>query len=109
VILIDAVQSGHAPGTIHRFDASHVPVPRRFFNYSTHAFGVAESVELARVLNQLPPQVILYGIEGKDFTDGANLSSEVAATVGDLLGRVGQEIERIMTNDPTRTRGVAIR
>ena len=70
VILVDAVQSGAAPGTVHRLDASRAPVPLRFFHYSTHAFSVAEAVELARALNQLPPRVILYGIEGRDFSAG---------------------------------------
>lgn len=101
VILVDAVQSGAAPGTIHRLDASRVPVPSRFFHYSTHAFSVAEAVELARALNQLPPRLIIYGVEGKDFAAGEKLSPEVAAAVDELLGRVRQEIQSILANlDP---------
>src|SRR6516225_4285895 len=67
VILIDAVHCGGAVGSIHRFDAAMQPVPGSFFHYSTHAFSVAEAVELARALNQLPPRLIIYGIEGKNF------------------------------------------
>lgn len=101
VILVDAVQSGAAPGTIHRLDASRVPVPSRFFHYSTHAFSVAEAVELARALNQLPPRLIIYGVEGKDFAAGEKLSPEVAAAVDELLARVRQEIQGILANlDP---------
>lgn len=101
VILVDAVHSGAAPGTIHRLDASRVPVPSRFFHYSTHAFSVAEAVELARALNQLPPRLIIYGVEGKDFAAGEKLSPEVAAAVDELLGRVRQEIQSIFANlDP---------
>ena len=62
VILIDAVHSGAQPGTIHRFDAHTQPIPAKFFHYSTHVFGVAESIELARALKQLPPLFIVYGI-----------------------------------------------
>src|SRR3972149_2149869 len=54
VIAIDAVQSGAKAGTIHRFDASVEPLPGDFFHYSTHAFSLAEGIELARVLNLLP-------------------------------------------------------
>jgi len=32
-------------------------------------------------LDQLPPRLIVYGIEGKDFTSGEGLSPEVAAAV----------------------------
>lgn len=98
VILVDAVQSGAAPGTIHRFDASRVPVPSRFFNYSTHAFSVAEAVELARALQQLPPQTILYGVEGRNFAAGESLSPEVAAVLDELLDRVRHEIQSVMAN-----------
>jgi hydrogenase maturation protease len=59
VVLIDAVHSGGAPGTIHRFDADAQPIPSRFFHYSTHAFSVAEAVELARALGQLPAKLIV--------------------------------------------------
>lgn len=98
VILVDAVQSGAAPGTIHRLDATGTPVPSRFFHYSTHAFSVAEAVELGRALNQLPPRLILYGIEGRDFTAGEKLSPEVAAAVDELLARVRHEIQSILAN-----------
>jgi hydrogenase maturation protease len=92
VILIDAVQSGAAPGTIHRLDASLGPLPFRFFHYSTHAFSVAEAVELARALDQLPPCLIVYGIEGRDFSGGATLSPEVAAAVEEVASRVAHGI-----------------
>lgn len=98
VIIVDAVQSGDAPGTIHRLDARAQSVPAKFFHYSTHAFSVAEAVELARALNQLPPRLILYGIEGRDFSAGETISPEVAAAMDDLLGRVRQEIQSILTN-----------
>jgi hydrogenase maturation protease len=92
VILIDAAQSGAAPGTIRRIDASQTPVPSRFFHYSTHAFSVAEAVELARALHQLPPRIILYSIEGRDFNAGGELSPEVAASFDELLSRVRKEL-----------------
>ena len=98
VILVDAVQSGAAPGTIHRLDASSVPVPSRFFHYSTHAFSVAEAVELARALGQLPPRLILFGIEGKDFSSGEELSPEVAGAVNELIALVRQEIQNVIIN-----------
>ena len=95
VILIDAAQSGAGPGTIHRLDASRSPVPTRFFPSSTHAFGVAEAVELARALNQLPPRVVLYGIEARSFRAGETLSPEVAGAVDEVLKGVCGDLGRI--------------
>ncbi|NKQ37490.1 MAG: hydrogenase maturation protease [Chloroflexi bacterium] len=78
VILVDAVSSGAEPGTIHHFAAHQQTIPARFFHYSTHAFSVAEAVEMARALGSLPPRLLLYGIEGKSFAAGQELSPEIA-------------------------------
>jgi hydrogenase maturation protease len=77
VILVDAVCSGSEAGTIHRIEAHRETLPTELFRYSTHAFSVAEAVELGRVLNQLPACMIVYGIEGKSFVAGVGLSPEV--------------------------------
>ena len=92
VILIDAVHSGTQPGTIHRFDVHTQTIPTKFFHYSTHAFGVAEAIELARALKQLPQNLIVYGIEGKCFEAGIGLSLEVEKAVEEVMMRVQQDI-----------------
>jgi hydrogenase maturation protease len=94
VILIDAMRSGARPGTVLRFEAHDRPVPASFSNSSTHSFGVAEAVELARALGGLPPRVIIYGIEGKHFAAGEGISREVAHAVGEVVERVLQEMSR---------------
>jgi len=88
VILIDAVHSGAKPGSLHRLDAHRQPIPTRFFHYSTHAFGAAEAIELARALGQLPPRLIVYGIEGKTFEAGLGLSPEVEKAAQEVVERV---------------------
>ena len=95
VILIDAASSGAPPGTLFRFDAKVDEMPRNFFRHSTHQFGVAEAVEMARSLGRLPQQMIVYGVEGADFSLGAPLSDDVEASIqtvvdhrgGPLVGR----------------------
>jgi hydrogenase maturation protease len=92
VILIDAVHSGSRPGTIHRIEANDAPIPKNFFHYSTHAFGVAEAIELARALNQLPPRLIVYGIEGKSFEAGMEVSLEVENAVKRVVELVLRDV-----------------
>ena len=94
VILIDAVQSGAQPGTIFRFEAHQQPIPTKFFRYSTHAFSVAEAIELARTLGGLPPKLIVYGIEGKNFEVGMGLSSEVEQAAHSVCEQVLQELRQ---------------
>lgn len=93
VILIDAVSSGAKPGTIHRLDAHTQPIPTNFFHYSTHAFGVAEAIELSRALNQMPRRLIVYGIEGKCFEAGVELSFEVEKAAQEVARCVQQDIQ----------------
>jgi hydrogenase maturation protease len=91
-ILVDAVSSGASPGTIHRFDAIAEPLPAGFFRLSTHAFGVAAAVELARELDRLPSRLIVYGIEGKEFSAGASFTKEVENAASRAVKRIVQEI-----------------
>jgi hydrogenase maturation protease len=85
VILVDAVQSGAPPGIIHRIDTRRQQIPSRFFHYSSHAFGVGEAIEMARVLHLLPPSLLLYGIEGRNFSEGIGLSEEVEHAAAAVL------------------------
>jgi len=80
-LVVDAVESGAPPGTLHRFDASEQSLPERLFRSSTHSFGVGEAIELARALGRLPGSVIVYGIEGGAFEAGEGLSGDVAEAV----------------------------
>jgi len=91
-ILIDAVHSGGNPGAIHRVDAQAEEIPHGFFLYSTHAFSVAEALELARVLDALPPRLVLYGIEGKRFEVGASLSPEAESAARETADRVQADL-----------------
>jgi hydrogenase maturation protease len=95
VFLIDAVASGSPPGTIFRLDAGQQSVPTGFFHYSTHAFSVAEAIELARVLDQLPPHLIVYGIEGQDFSVGQGLSAQVASAMQQVIFSITQELNAL--------------
>lgn len=103
VILIDAVESGAPTGAIHRFDANAERIPSKFFHYSTHAFSVAEAIELARVLNQLPQRLIVYGIEGKTFEAGIDLSVQVVQAAHVVAKKVARDI-LVLTNTPAPER-----
>ncbi len=83
-VVVDAAESGASPGTVRRFDACSGPLPVRSLRSSTHAFGVADAVELARALGRLPGRLDVYAIEGASFTAGGSLSPEVERAVDDL-------------------------
>jgi len=92
VLIVDAVSSGASPGSIHRMDASREPIPSKFFSCSTHDFGVAEAIEMARALGQLPRQLQLFGVEGKNFQPGEILSSEIEQAIELVADEVFQHV-----------------
>jgi hydrogenase maturation protease len=88
VVVVDATRSDAGPGTLRRWDAVAGPLPAQLFPKSSHLFGLAEAVEMARLLGQLPPTLIVIGIEGADFTTGAPLSPAVAEALTRAMAEV---------------------
>jgi hydrogenase maturation protease len=95
VILIDAVHAEALPGTVYRLEPLRQPLPRQLFSCSTHAFGVAEAIALAQVLQQLPAHLVVYGVTGKTFQVGDDLSAEVAQAVPRVVACVLDEIRAL--------------
>ncbi len=87
------MQSGASPGTIHRFDARAQARAPHFLRHSTHTFGVAEAIELGRALNQLPAQLVIYGIEGANFEAGEGLTPMVARAAKQVVQAVLAELQ----------------
>ena len=91
-IIIDASYSGATPGSIHRLEPLTQPIPKELYLCSSNAFGVNEAIELARSLQQLPPRLVVYGIEGMQFEGEDKLSAEAQGAVPEVLRQVWQDI-----------------
>jgi hydrogenase maturation protease len=75
VYLADAVSSGGEPGTVYRFDAAAAGLPPAPLRHrGTHAFSLADVIELGRALGRLPARLIAFGIEGAGFGAGTGMS-----------------------------------
>jgi hydrogenase maturation protease len=96
VIVIDAVAPINEPGRVYRLDLTHRPLPIGFAPRSTHAFGLAETIELARGLGRLPPHFVAYLVEGGGFETGAPLSPAVANAVETVAERTLTELSAIL-------------
>ena len=91
-VVVDAVASDAPPGTVVRFDAADGPVPATCFRHSTHLFGVAEAIELARVLRKLPKRLVVVGIEGCDWAPREEMTPVVAEAVEQAKAAVLEEL-----------------
>ena len=93
VVIVDAMKSGLRCGTVRRFDAAHEPLHHGVFRYSSHLFGLAEAVEMARALGTLPPSMIIYGIEGREFTFGEAMSPSVLRSLAKVEKSVRDDLK----------------
>ena len=87
VIVVDAVMTGAPVGTVQAWDARQ-PLASVSTTASTHGLGVAEAIGLAQVLQCLPAQLQVYGIEGRRFEPGAEISPEVQRAIEDVAHRI---------------------
>lgn len=88
VVLVDAVRSRSAPGTIHCFDVRSAGLPKGARWSSSHSLGLSEAVALAGTLDCLPRVLIIYGIEGESFGLGRGLSSTVDRAASRVVDRL---------------------
>lgn len=83
VVLIDAMRSGRRPGSLAVFHPLHEPLPSGQF-FSSHGMGLGYAVGLAKSLEVLPRDLLIYGIEGADFSCGDGLTPVVEAAAARL-------------------------
>ncbi len=97
-IVVDCMKSGAAPGTIRRFDGLADSIDEELFpGYSTHAFNITEIIRLARVLGRLPERLIIFGIEGRTFSTGTDMSMKIKTEVKSAVRLIKAEIEAVVS------------
>jgi hydrogenase maturation protease len=101
VIVVDAVVSGGSPGDIYHFNVHGGGVPVQLSRSpSSHGWGVAEALALGQLFQELPPYLIIFGIEGHNFGPGQEVSQEVAAAIPEAARRIRREIQAWLGREP---------
>ena len=96
IVLVDVTCSNAPPGHIHvlnlqeLMDATAPVVP-----LSSHGFGPAQALRLARALGRPLPRGTFVGIEGQRFSPGFELSEPVHANLDALCCAIRQAVERL--------------
>jgi hydrogenase maturation protease len=92
VIVVDAVDSGAAPGTIVRLTVADL-VGRSGVRVSLHEVGFAETLQAAQHLGVAPRELVILGVQPRVVALGLELSPELAQLVAELAKRVVAELE----------------
>jgi hydrogenase maturation protease len=90
LVVVDGVQLGAVPGTIHQLGWEQLPgAPPR--PVSGHGIGIREAISVGRKLypERVPKEIFLVGVEGKCFDQlGMGLTDEVARAVPQAVATV---------------------
>ena len=84
VVIIDAVEMGLAPGTIKVFTPEEAVISINTDSLSTHGFGIAELIKLAKELD-INPELVILGIQPGDVGYGEELSEALYSGLNDTL------------------------
>ncbi len=101
MIVVDAVQLGGSPGTLHVIDWDDLPQAAAGA-VSAHGVGLREAIALGRMLSPgaMPRKVLLIGIEGVSFdTIGSPMTPEVANAVEQCANEVRKQLLRLRIAD----------
>ncbi|WP_327045631.1 hydrogenase maturation protease [Microbispora sp. NBC_01189] len=94
-IVVDAVRTGAAPGTVHHsLPSLPVPLPEAGWHGGTHSLGLVDAVDLGRALGRLPGELVVVGIEGGDFTPGAPMTPPVLAAARRTARELREQLSR---------------
>lgn len=94
VIVIDAIKSAAAPGTVVRLADDEVPA---FFQtrFSPHQIGLVDVLAALELMEAKPREVILIGIVPEDLELGLELSPRVAEGAARAFEMALRELRRL--------------
>lgn len=95
VIVVDAVRSGHPPGSILRLDDALMDLPPLGAT-STHGLSLSDAVGLGHALGKFPAHLVVYGIEAEDVGMGDGLSARVSVGVREAIELVATEVRNLL-------------
>ena len=91
LIIVDAIASDAAPGTLVRLEGDRIPAA--FSNkLSPHQHGINDLLATLQFLGRAPARVVLFGCVPARIELGMELSSEVTAVLPELVERVVAEL-----------------
>ena len=99
VLVLDAVQLGAAPGTVHVLDGRDLQAAHAS---TAHESGALELLELARLVGQAPENLVVVGIEPEAMHTGIGLSEAVEAALPEALARARKILEEQSAADERR-------
>jgi len=94
LIIIDAMKCDLKPGTVVRVEGDEVPAVFRT-RISPHQLGLSDLLAAAMLTDELPKNLVLYGVEPESIDIGLDLTDTVEASLEKLIGAITDELRAI--------------
>jgi len=91
LIILDAMKCGQKPGTVVRVEGDEVPAAFRT-RISPHQLGLSDLLAAAMLTDELPKNLVLFGVEPENIDIGLELTETVEANLEKLLDAVTDEL-----------------
>lgn len=91
LIIVDAIETGAAPGRLIRLDGEDVPVALAT-RLSAHQMGLKDLLAVAELMGCLPEKIVLVGMQPACLELGTELSPALALNLPKLVAMVRQEL-----------------
>lgn len=91
LLVLDAVRTGAAPGTLVRVDGERIPV---FFRskLSPHQIALPDVLASLELLDAMPKEIVVLGVEFESLELGLEMTPAIAAQVPVLAAMAAQEL-----------------
>jgi hydrogenase maturation protease len=92
VILVDAAHMDRSPGEFVRFTLDEARLLGEDQHLSIHAAGLRDALLLAQVLQALPDEVVIYGVQPANLNWDDDLSPKVRAAIPQIVESILDEL-----------------
>jgi hydrogenase maturation protease len=97
LIILDAFAGGGTPGDVSVLEGPEVTSYRARRSTTAHEGNAAELLAIAQLLNELPEQVVLIGVEPERVHTEHGLSQRVAGALPAALVKTCAVVERVLS------------
>jgi hydrogenase maturation protease len=92
VILIDCANMEEEPGTIKKFTPEQVKSVKQLAHQSLHEQDLMKIINMAKMLGQLPKQIVIFGIQPENVSLGQTISFELEKRIGEYINMICTEL-----------------
>ena len=91
-VIIDCANMEEEPGTIKKFTPEQVKSIKQLAHQSLHEQDLIKIIDMAKMLNQCPEEIVIFGIQPENVSLGQIFSIELEQKIDEYLNVICKEL-----------------